>query len=311
MKMTERLLPVLGHQLAVLSANETHPGIPTVFLHGICGSIHFWQTLIPEEVRHTRPWYSISLPGHYPSVLPTDRRRRLKDGQFAELYDACLSKLVGDRPVAVVGWSTGGFAALNLAAHHPARVASACSIAGFARGKWRGLFGLLQKVTSSRKTRWLCRAVLQLLEKDEKLFRLAMAVAIKGSFSLPAVPIVDEVFSHCYKDFCRHDPAALTMLFQAISRFDISELLPRIQAPTLIVTGDRDSVIPRSEADTIAKKVPHARLVVLRGDDHLFFARHPGGAHRLLRSWLRSEATMKGCKSLVQMPHQCGTLKYG
>jgi len=44
--------------------------------------------------------------------------------------------------------------------------------------------------------------------------------------------------------------------------------LPRVQAPTLVVRGDLDPLVPERWAEQIRDLLPHGRLVVLHGEPH-------------------------------------------
>jgi pimeloyl-ACP methyl ester carboxylesterase len=45
---------------------------------------------------------------------------------------------------------------------------------------------------------------------------------------------------------------------------------PRIQAPTIIITGNRDTIVsPRIHSQALAKALPHSRLIVLDGVGHM------------------------------------------
>ena len=46
---------------------------------------------------------------------------------------------------------------------------------------------------------------------------------------------------------------------------------PRIEHPTLIVTGDGDRVIPAASSDVLHERIPGSRLEVVAGAGHLFF----------------------------------------
>jgi 3-oxoadipate enol-lactonase len=46
--------------------------------------------------------------------------------------------------------------------------------------------------------------------------------------------------------------------------------LGRIRAPTLVITGDEDRLVPPRNAEVLAAGIPDARLLVLRGAGHVF-----------------------------------------
>ena len=54
----------------------------------------------------------------------------------------------------------------------------------------------------------------------------------------------------------------------AIAGFDCSQRLDRIKAPTLVVTGSRDVLVPRENAYFLAQNIASARLVEIQGAGH-------------------------------------------
>jgi non-heme chloroperoxidase len=56
---------------------------------------------------------------------------------------------------------------------------------------------------------------------------------------------------------------------------DSSEKLNKIKAPTLIVWGDEDKVIPRSDQDILLERITGSRLVVYSGAGHVLYWEEP------------------------------------
>jgi pimeloyl-ACP methyl ester carboxylesterase len=52
---------------------------------------------------------------------------------------------------------------------------------------------------------------------------------------------------------------------------DSSRELKKIKAPTLILWGDQDGILPRNEQETLAATIAGARLVVYRGAGHALY----------------------------------------
>ena len=64
-------------------------------------------------------------------------------------------------------------------------------------------------------------------------------------------------------------PANLQQIFNTlVTRDDLTDLLDKIKAPTLIVHGDADAAIPLERAQIVAKGIPHAKYVVVAGGGH-------------------------------------------
>jgi pimeloyl-ACP methyl ester carboxylesterase len=61
---------------------------------------------------------------------------------------------------------------------------------------------------------------------------------------------------------------AADLQFQALVDFDASGRLSSVRAPTLILTGDCDLLIPSHNSRILAELIPKARLSVLAGHAH-------------------------------------------
>jgi 3-oxoadipate enol-lactonase len=73
---------------------------------------------------------------------------------------------------------------------------------------------------------------------------------------------------------------------QAVITHDTYERLPQIAAPTLILTGDDDQVIPAPSSDVLHEGIPGSRLEMIEGTGHLFFIERPQATLELLESFL-------------------------
>jgi 3-oxoadipate enol-lactonase len=56
----------------------------------------------------------------------------------------------------------------------------------------------------------------------------------------------------------------------AILRHDAEQRLKEIEAPTLIITGDADRLVPHRNSERLAQAIPGAKYVVLSGAGHVF-----------------------------------------
>jgi 3-oxoadipate enol-lactonase len=81
-------------------------------------------------------------------------------------------------------------------------------------------------------------------------------------------------------------PAGYAAQIQAVLDHDSYERLPQIGAPTLILTGDDDQVIPGESSDVLHERIPGSRLEVVSGSGHLFFIERPEETVELLESFL-------------------------
>ncbi len=72
----------------------------------------------------------------------------------------------------------------------------------------------------------------------------------------------------------------------AIQRFDTYDRLDRIRAPTLIVHGDQDVLVPTRNAYILHERIPGSRLAIIEGAGHVYFWEKPAEAARLVIEFL-------------------------
>ncbi len=70
---------------------------------------------------------------------------------------------------------------------------------------------------------------------------------------------------------------------QACAAHNSSERLAQLQAPTLVIHGTEDDMLPVQNARAIASRIPDARLEILAGAGHLFFWEQPERSADLVR----------------------------
>jgi pimeloyl-ACP methyl ester carboxylesterase len=59
--------------------------------------------------------------------------------------------------------------------------------------------------------------------------------------------------------------------FVAIQKFDTYDRLPQMKAPTLIVHGDRDQLVPVGNADILHERIAGSQVRIISGVGHMFF----------------------------------------
>lgn len=280
-------LPVDGHQLAAICLNPGASGEPVILLHGITSSIYAWA-IQPPSVLAQGPCYSLSLPGHFPATFPKNLSlETLTAEMIAHVLIAAIRELVGDRPVTLIGHSTGGFAALAIAACAPALARRVISVSGFAQGRWTGVLGLYQKlVRSGAPGRAVYKAIYKLAGLSPALLQAAMRIYVADARAFYTDPGLPELMRSAYPAFKQLDLNAMIHYFGRMPEIDISDWLPRITAPTLVLTGDRDPTVLPAQARLIAQNIAHSSLVMLPGAGHLPFFERPVEYHRQVSDWL-------------------------
>jgi len=80
---------------------------------------------------------------------------------------------------------------------------------------------------------------------------------------------------------------------QAIMTHDTYERLSQITAPTLVIVGDADKIIPAENSRILASRIPNAELVVLENAGHGFFVEVEAESNRAILDFLRRHSKGK------------------
>lgn len=243
-------------------------GPPVVLLHGLgsCGEDWFllqapalsqrYRVLMPDLRGHGR---SDRPPGPY--TVP----------QMADDIAGFL-KALGTDSAHIVGLSLGGAVAQALAVRHPERVRSLVLVNTFAYLRPQGWGEWWRTLT--RIGALLVNIALQARMEAEELFPRP------GQAGLRRV---------AYQRLCANDPAAYRAAMMAAARYDGRRDLGRIRAPTLVVAGLEDTVVPLRAKEELAAGIPGARLVTIPRSGHATPTDQPVAFNRILLDFLRQQ----------------------
>lgn len=273
--MKSRLLHVgfEGHELAVMAVNEEVAEPAIIFIPGVMAPLNFWKSCLPESVRENRRWYAISLPGHHPSRVPDGYKPQdVDEAWMFRLYQSVIRELVGAEKVVVVGHSTGGFSALNLAANNFDQLLGVVSVAGFYEGQWGGIEGQLVRLAHLGLwakplfvvNLWLGR----LLKPVQRYLSSLLAYDREAYF---ASPVTQNMLDEIQDNMRNQNLAALFPLFCRIADFDIESSLSKITIPSVVMAGTHDPVISAAQSLQLAAEIPEAKLVVFKNTGHMPF----------------------------------------
>ncbi|MGA7677394.1 MAG: alpha/beta fold hydrolase [Dehalococcoidia bacterium] len=80
---------------------------------------------------------------------------------------------------------------------------------------------------------------------------------------------------------------------QAVATHDTYERLPQITAPTLVIVGDADRIIPAENSKILASRIPNAEMVILKNAGHGFFGEAAAETDRIILDFLRRHSRGK------------------
>lgn len=80
--------------------------------------------------------------------------------------------------------------------------------------------------------------------------------------------------------------AAYTAQLQAAFTLDTESKLGAIENETLVITGDKDNVVPVKNSINLADKIPNAKLEIIENGSHLFFIENADEFNRKIERFL-------------------------
>jgi pimeloyl-ACP methyl ester carboxylesterase len=256
---------------------EMGEGPPLVFIHGLSGCWQNWLENIPHMARRHRV-VALDLAGFGESELPQEEISIPGYGRFV---DAFLGD-IGVEQATLVGNSMGGFIAAETAMSHPSRVdrlvlVSAAGLFRLGSGRQAAL-ERLAKLFHPATAAVLARR--DYLVKRPKLRRRILYGIVRYPERIEP-ELVYEVASGAGK------PGFFDAL-NAIVGYDFSDRLPEISAPTLLVWGRNDRIVPVSGAYEYERLVPKARRVIFEETGHLPMLERPARFNQLVEEFMTS-----------------------
>lgn len=192
---------------------------------------------------------SVDFPGHGQSGEPSVP---WGVSEYAEQLLVLLSEL-GISKVDIVAHSFGGRVALWIASHRPELVEKMVITGG------AGIRKPAAQTQSKRQLQYKkLKAILQRFEKISFL---------KGVVSNLQERLIQKYGSEDYK---RLNPNMRQTFVKVINQ-DLSDLLPKIKASTLLIWGSSDTETPLWMGQKMEKEIPDAGLVVFDGRSHFAF----------------------------------------
>ena len=247
-------------------------GPQLVFLHGWGMHSGVFKPVI-DELNKDFNFLLVDLPGHgYSQTF---------DG-FHDI-DRCTDYLVEqlsdklNTPAVFCGWSTGGLIAQNLAIRHPQLVSKLVLITGTPS------FEIKADWSRGVETKVLERFKNDLLNDFEKTLGRFLALQFMHSEGQKEnLRLARElVFSRPTPDL-EMLRAGLTLLKST----DLRSKLSTIKVETLILNGERDSLVPTTAARYLAEHIEHSKTVIFKACGHAPFLSHSQQFNQYLKQFL-------------------------
>jgi pimeloyl-ACP methyl ester carboxylesterase/DNA-binding CsgD family transcriptional regulator len=164
---------------------------------------------------------------------------------------AAVIEAVGERKIALLGFSAGGPVTVSYTAAHPERISHLILYGTYASGSYVAISDL-------------AKALFRLIEVDwGGVGSLSMA-----DIYIPGVATADREAFAAYQQACATKEAALGQA-EAIGRFNVKQLLQQIHVPTLVMHKRGDKAVPFELGRRLARDLPNSQFAPLDGGVHV------------------------------------------
>jgi len=234
-------------------------GPPLLLIMGLGGQSSSWGEPVLEGLQQHFTTVRFSNRGTGATDKPAGG---LTIAQMAE-DAAALMTAIGIGKAHVFGISMGGMIAQELALKHPERVQGlvlGCTNCGPAHSvsipaQTLAQFGQMMQLPVEERIQrfWEIAVTPEFMAERAEFLTHIMEMGM-------ATPTPMETFG---------------MQMAAVQTFDTYERLPQIKAPTLILQGDRDILVPAENAEVLRERIPGSRVRIVQGTGHCFFWEAP------------------------------------
>ncbi|MFV0269544.1 MAG: alpha/beta fold hydrolase [Draconibacterium sp.] len=232
-------------------------GRPVVILHGWGTNLKSFSA-VSNDLSAYYQVYSIDFPGFGESTEP-DYPFSLSE--YVDVTKAFFDANGIVNPV-VIGHSFGGRVAIKLS-----------------------------KLVSYEKLILVNSAGIKPKRKNTYYFKVYGFKAIKFLGKLPvfsyllAEPIKAYYEKYSSSDYKSASPIMKQVLSKVVNE-DLKSYLPNIDAPTLLIWGDKDTATPIEDARLMEKLIPDAGLVVFNGAGHFTYLEQPARFLSILKTFI-------------------------
>lgn len=212
--------------------------------------------------------------GLYNSAAPADKGTLTVRHQCDDL-ERLLDHEGVDRAVHV-GWSMGVQVNFEFWRHRRDRMDGIIAI--------NGTYGRpFDTAMSSRVVRYVIPTLLKAIKAQSDLVGKATRavvgwdglVTMAQRFGMVSKTLDVEAFRDVAAGFKTIDWKIYTELLEKLGEHDARDVLPTIDCPTLIITGDKDMITPPATAERMHRAVADSRLVVIEGGTHYTPVEYP------------------------------------
>jgi pimeloyl-ACP methyl ester carboxylesterase len=244
----------LANQVKLSYAEQGDPsGVPVLLLHGYADSWRSFERVLPHLPNSIHA-LALSQRGHGDSDHPVS-------GYHSHDFVVDLAEFMNVlhlEAAVIAGGSSGGLVARRFAINHPERT--------------MGLVLMGSPLTLRNKP-----GLLELWDSTISKLTDPIDFGFVREFaeSMLAQPVPQTFLDTMIQENLKVPARVWRAAFKGLLEDDSFSELDKIKAPTLIIWGDQDAVLPRSDQEKLASTIASSQLVVYPGNGHALYWEKP------------------------------------
>jgi pimeloyl-ACP methyl ester carboxylesterase len=241
-------------------------GRPLIFCYGlVCSSLHWTYQIEHFQSTHQAIWFDYR--GHQNSEVPSNLSSLTLENIAKDLGTVLDELNIQD--AVLLGHSMGVNVVLEFYRQQPHRVAGMVLANGTAQRPLETSLGhnmIHFGMQVLKKLNQKSPSLVNMLWKSQKSNPLARTLVALGGFNPHLTPQAD--IDLYINQVLNTDPAILIHLIENYEAYDATSWLHTIQAPTLILAGEHDKMIPVERQELMYQLIPKSQLEIIRHGSH-------------------------------------------
>lgn len=260
-------------------------GKPLVFCYGlVCSSLHWTYQIDHFRRKYKAVWFDYR--GHQNSEVPKDLHSLTIENIACDL--GYLLDELGIKDAVFLGHSMGVNVVLEFYRQQPERVAGMILANGTAKSPLETMFhnnlgqkgfGMLKKLYDFSPG--IMRTIWDIQGRNP----LGKSLVSLAGFNPHLTP--QEDIDLYVKTVTEMDPGILLHLVENYDSYDATAWLHTVKAPTLIIGGEQDHMIPKEQQELMHQLIPNSRLEIVRHGSHCTQMDLPELVNMKIERWLR------------------------
>jgi pimeloyl-ACP methyl ester carboxylesterase len=247
-------------------------GFPLVMITGLSANTHWWD---PRLIQETAKRYKTVIFDNR-GAGRTDKPKTAYTVEMFANDTAVLMDALNIERAHILGISLGGMIAQEFTLNHPERVERLILCSTTCGGSNSvppspEVLGMLMKPREGMSDEAVARNWISLLFTEDFVENNGFLMGVVSQ-QLLKDPI---------------PPDAYQRQMQAILNFNTYEKLPEIKAPTLVMHGKKDILVPPENSKIIADRIPCAKLLHFENSGHALFSQEPENVNHALLEFLK------------------------